>query len=285
MANIYSTIRIKSWEDLQKLYFSNKAHWKQWRFRGQSLSSWDLRPSIEIVCRDRFRKSWKLIPEIEQNIIREFKRNFHRYSSYLPKDDDRIEWIAFMQHHGAPTRLLDWTYSFYVALFFAIKQAQVGQSCAVWAIDHQWSWDRLRLLLPQNILDLIDNDPLWNKSPETHKALLNLCQPLVVPLNSYYQNERHSIQQGIFLAPLDLTKPFMENLKAFDTTANIRKHIIKIVLYCNKAFLHDALDALNRMNINRKSLFPGLDGFAKNLENLVGLHLGIRQPRSGIIPP
>jgi hypothetical protein len=40
-----------------------------------------------------------------------------------PDQDDWLEWIALMQHYGAPTRFLDWTYSLYVAVFFAVERS------------------------------------------------------------------------------------------------------------------------------------------------------------------
>jgi len=48
-------------------------------------------------------------------VVREFRRRAHQYVTDVPSDDDDLEWLALMQHHGAPTRLLDWTRSPHVA--------------------------------------------------------------------------------------------------------------------------------------------------------------------------
>jgi hypothetical protein len=50
--------------------------------------------------------------------VREFQRHFHRYTDVLVAPEDLTRWLALMQHHGAPTRFLDCSYSFWVALFF-----------------------------------------------------------------------------------------------------------------------------------------------------------------------
>jgi len=42
-----------------------------------------------------------------------------------------------MQHHGAPTRLLDFTYSFYIAAYFALEESE--KDCAIWALNMKWS--------------------------------------------------------------------------------------------------------------------------------------------------
>ena len=79
--------------------------------------------------------------------MRRFKRECHHHTGQLPKPADTMEWLSLMQHYGAPTRLLDWTYSFYAAVFFAVDgaaPASAGNTCCVWAVNADWLRDRFR---------------------------------------------------------------------------------------------------------------------------------------------
>jgi FRG domain len=70
----------------------------------------------------------------EQNcLLGAFKRRAHQYIPDLPDKEDELEWLALMQHYGAPTRLLDCTTSPYVATFFAATSVQSPEDSAVWA--------------------------------------------------------------------------------------------------------------------------------------------------------
>ena len=81
---------------------------------------WDLLTSL-----DRFYKLRKDdIRKIENNFLREFQRRYHNYSPKILEKSNRIEWWALMQHYGTPTRLLDCTYSFYVAVLFALEDIE-----------------------------------------------------------------------------------------------------------------------------------------------------------------
>lgn len=65
------------------------------------------------------------MPVVEKRLLREFKRAYpSRENTPAPRYDDDLAWLALMQHHGAPTRLLDWTFSPFVAAFFALDQTE-----------------------------------------------------------------------------------------------------------------------------------------------------------------
>src|SRR5216684_3693164 len=62
----------------------------------------------------------------------------HLFLAHVPDDADSFHWLALMQHHGAPTRLLDFTWSPYVAAFFALERAT--SDAAIWAINLPLLW-------------------------------------------------------------------------------------------------------------------------------------------------
>ena len=73
-------------------------------------------------------------------------------------------------------------------------------------------------------------------------------------------NERLTIQQGLFLCPAQVSTGFEENLQAMGTQGT---KIEKLIFPAN--LREEILAELNKMNINRASLFPGIDGFAQSL--------------------
>jgi len=172
-----------------------------------------------------------------------------------------------MQHHGAPTRLLDFTYSIYVAAYFALETATASDGgCAVWALDGPWALDGSvkaldkagkleaeRLLeRPLEGYEKVVHE-LWFKEPHAKAA----C-----PLNPFRLNERLRIQKGAFLVPGDVQASFMENLEALPGH-NEAAHVVKIVIPFE--LRREALRELFQMNVTRTSLFPGLDGYAQSL--------------------
>ena len=52
----------------------------------------------------------------EERIARIFQRKAHLFLTHIPERSDTFQWLALMQHHGAPTRSLDFTWSPYVLL-------------------------------------------------------------------------------------------------------------------------------------------------------------------------
>ena len=83
------------------------------------------------VPRDQWRQR-------EERAIRIFRRKAHVYLSDKSVLVDDLRCLAMMQHHGAPTRLLDFTKSPFVAAFFALEKA--GGPAAVYALNTPWIW-------------------------------------------------------------------------------------------------------------------------------------------------
>lgn len=262
------------WRDLQNLYETLSAQSdRQWLFRGQRVYGWDLESSLERACR-QFHPHLKDMTTWERWLLSEFKRHAHRYLGHLPADNDTLRWLALMQHHGAPTRLLDFSYSFYVGVYFAIECAKPGDHCALWVVDGKWCWTRAKEKLAPKLVKRIERDPVRGKTPDLQAKVLAHKIPRVVPDNSFFLDERLAVQQGVFLVPLDLTKPFMKNLRTDHKEGG--GHIRKIEICCTLKFFKEAQSQLRRMNVTRGSLFPDLDGFACGLKT----RIAISDPRS-----
>jgi hypothetical protein len=246
-----------SWPDLQaKLAMYDH----RWAFRGMGSATWSLQTSLE-------RLLISPVVEAERYLLSAFQRRAHHHVRDCPDPEDYLEWLALMQHHGAPTRLLDCTRSPYVALFFALAQpldAQ-GQAC-VWAIDIvSCKESAMQILAPS---PLNSNAATSLGKPDIFKAAFmreheNTGPPSVLcvaPIQPFRMNERLTIQQGLFLCPAQVRMGFEENLQATSMTGT---KIEKLVFPSN--LREDILAELNKMNINRASLFPGIDGFAQSL--------------------
>ncbi len=261
-----TTKTIRTWESLSDTYsllFSTK---RRWLFRGQKDAGWSLQPSLERAL-ERFRRPIDQLRWCERFLLREFKRNFHRYSSYVPLDCDDAEWLALMQHHGAPTRLLDWTYSFHIALFFAIESANERSKCAIWAVDN----DFLRNLLLREKATKFSKEErdIYDRGDDKDHRVLNrifdVDADIILPMNPLRLNKRLAVQQGIFLFSQSKTEPFSTTFDRLRKGNPDAFREFKIV--CSRRLLGNALRTLQNINVSRVSLFPGLDGFTQSLEN------------------
>jgi len=241
-----------------------------WIFRGHKNSKWELKTTL-----DRLIQASKIEPEkykeFEGGLLDKFRREYHLYSQRIPEHNDLLEWFSLMQHHGTPTRLLDWTYSFYIATFFALEDiyspGEDGvEEAAVWAINSDWLEKKINVSNKK----AFTCDDRHFRNPTNLRKIMNKSG--VVKVNPYYVHERLSVQQGCFLFPGDITESFVENLRALaqsdkDLKENLFQFVINKKKECRDASLQKyILDDLNRMNITRTSLFPGIDGYASSLK-------------------
>jgi hypothetical protein len=141
----------------------------------------------------------------------------------------------------------------------------------MWAIDNDWCErtgnEIARRKMPNAVHNVLEHDGflrelshIWGNQNKNSKW------SFVFPVRQKRSNVRLSIQQGLFLCPMKSSMTFMDNLMSLAQRNEISKRIAKIVLKADVRF--DGLYDLNNMNINRTTLFPGLDGFSQSLRNL-----------------
>jgi FRG domain. len=124
----YRVESVRSWDE-----YSDKvgALCHGWGFRGHADSTWPLMSTLGRYLNAYVKEKYWTVQE--ERIARIFQRKAHLFLTHIPERSDTFQWLALMQHHGAPTRLLDFTWSPYVAAFFAL--VQTTKQAAVWAVN------------------------------------------------------------------------------------------------------------------------------------------------------
>lgn len=238
-------------------------------FRGQK-ARYPLATTLERACKEPDSTLSTAARVLEERCIREFQRRVHHYVRDVPKPSHRFELLALMQHYGAPTRLLDWTYSLEVAAYFALVQTldEPTADAAIWIVNDTWckaaAIEALASTRSQTDLELLNRGIDYRDEPRMVRILLG--EPpvaFVFPLSPFRLNERLTLQKGVFLCPGDVTKSFEENLctlNGHDREENVLKFVVPPD--CRA----DAARRLFDLNITDATLFPGLDGFARSLK-------------------
>ena len=124
---------VKSWKALAEQVEQYAG--SQWIFRGVPDETFDLVPKIARPGTRKSRDGGALLPyslDEEKKMFGEFERIARPHFTHEPKSD--LECLAIAQHHGLPTRLLDWTESLFVAAFFALEEAGGKNPPAIYAI-------------------------------------------------------------------------------------------------------------------------------------------------------
>ncbi|WP_345256632.1 FRG domain-containing protein [Flaviaesturariibacter amylovorans] len=254
MDALYTTIALTHWSDFRNLVDKLSENWV---FRGQAEAAWDLQNTIERTDFIRLR------PEIEAEFMAEFQRGARNYLTRDQIPEHLIEWLALMQHHGAPTRLLDFTKSPFIAAYFAfeIALAEGGGNVAIWAINiHYLKQRSLEALRAQYGRELEASRNIVNETLFEKIFHGNHCS-LVFPVEPFRMNRRYSLQQSTFVSTGRAAEPFMEQLRFLGT--EMERAVLKIELPA--VLQKQVLRELQRMNLNRASLFPDLDGYAASM--------------------
>lgn len=197
-----------------------------WMFRGQACKEWPLIPKVGRS--DNHRSGYNLSSEI--TLLDNFTKSamIHMQGQHLPSSN--LQWMVLAQHHGLPTRLLDWTKSPFVAAFFALQDEDSTHDAAVYAID---------------IKREVTSDQ-WNVDPFLIASVARI-NPTIV-------SNRIVAQQGIFTI-----HPHPDTALTPRTGKRFSKYIFP------RDLKFQMKTKIVNISVNKHSLFLSLDGLADHL--------------------
>lgn len=246
---VLEELRVSTWNEFVAL----AADLDGWAFRGQQEARWALVSSLsrylEAFIPDR--STWRIR---EERAIRIFRRKAHNYLSNPAVLDNDLRCLALMQHHGAPTRLLDFTKSAFAAAFFAMESAVAD--AAVYALNTPKLWHASPVKNAQLNRETIDPRSEGN----FEKYFLSNDNEIIWIGEPTEMDQRLVAQSGTMVVPGMLDKSLDQILREYRDDDTLIKKII-----LPQAIREEAMKALYRMNITNATLFPDLDGLARSI--------------------
>jgi len=272
-------ISIASWRQFEDLI--RDPVYRGWAFRGQADADAPLLSALsrQLLYAGVHRDAW---PGQEERILRIFQRKAHLFLTHIPPDDDSFQWLGLMQHHGAPTRLFDLTWSPYVAAFFALERGL--ERSAVWAFNAaEINGPDVVTVAEGRQVDL-RSIGMWMRG-SYERDFLHSDVPFVVIGEPRVMNHRLVAQSGTFMVPGVLDKTVDEILAGYKTDQRL---VVRFEFETEKV-RSEAMRALYSMNITYSTLFPGLDGLARSLAYELEFHWAFdprtMEPFPGFPPP
>ena len=258
MPELANDIRVNSWAQLQDELFEDA--WNgdlgrfrsRYAFRGLSDSAYRLETTL------------MRLGGPYQSLERHLLRNFKKYArSNVVEQDSVWHWLAVAQHYGLPTRLLDWTYSPYVALHFATANIErFATDGVIWAVNYL----QTHQLLPRHLMEKLEEEGAnvftVGMLSTTQASLQEFSAPAQQNFALFFEppsiDDRITNQYALFSVMPDPGQA-LDNWLA-GHPGLWRRIVIPAPL---KWEIRDKLD---QANISERVLFPGLDGLSSWLK-------------------
>lgn len=249
---------MRCWNELQDQLFEDSWNPELGRFRSRyafrGLSDAGYRLETTLI---RLRGKYA---SLERHLLRNFRKYAHRS---VVESDSIWHWLSVAQHYGLPTRLLDWTYSPFIALHFATANIEKFDTDGViWAVNYV----KAHLELPGKLRERLELEganvftvEMLSEAVKSLYELAELCKnEFVVFFEPPSIDDRIVNQSALFSVmsgPSDILSDWL--MKRPDIW---RRIIIPASL---KWEIRDKLD---QANVTERVLFPGLDGLNRWLK-------------------
>jgi len=250
--------KIATWNELNDVLFDDTWNPRIRRFR--STFAYRGVAEAQYKLENGLQRLGKPYPNMERNLLKQFKKYSQRE---VVERDTEWHWLSVAQHHGLPTRLLDWTYSPLVALHFATADLDrhPNKAAAVWKVNYSQVHNFLqrseteildklgaRIFSADALAETIkDTDALDRRSAPNYDVAVFFEPPAI--------DDRIVNQFAYFSA---LSDPFL----SFDDwlrMPHVKKvDAVKIIIPNNLKW--EIRDKLDQSNINERVLMTGLDG-------------------------
>jgi hypothetical protein len=231
-------------------------------YRGHADAQWKLESSLERIIGEHW--SGESASKFEEFSLMEFQSKFHLYDRENVQPASKLAWLSIMQHYGVPTRLLDFTSSPYVALYFALESynPQTKSDFAVYALDYA-------AILDKSIHYISSRDAAFHETRATIHQQQDKVFDEVVDRFSYdiawvaepqLLNARLDRQAGSFLLSGNRE---LQIETVLDSAIYHGAHMTKFRI--SGALYEGIFALLRKMNLTSKSLYGDLDGLARSI--------------------
>ncbi len=247
--------RVDTWLELQDALFAGSWNEALGRFR-PSLAFRGV-PDVLHDLSTALNREGGTFADLEKDLL----RNFRKYARGTTTPCETIwDWLALAQHHGLPTRLLDWTFSPYVALHFLTEDpSRYDVDGAVWCVDYR----QTNRLLPKPL-----QAQLREEGADVFTA--ELLAGVAPDLPTFDRLAKHEFV--LFFEPPSLDERIVNPFALFAVMNGPRARLDVFLerqkkgvrrLIVPASLKREVRDKLDQANITERVLFPGLDGLSR----------------------
>jgi hypothetical protein len=261
-------IRVASWSELNEALYGES--WQEplgrfrsdFVFRGVSNAHYSTLATSLMRLGDGYQR-------LEGHLLRNFRKYAFLESREKVPVDSVWNWLAMAQHHGLPTRMLDWSYSPFVALHFATAPiSDMDDDGLLWCLNYVKS----REFLPQRLRVLLDEEGAFVFTAEMLQETTSTLAAFDA-LGGMAGDERHEFVA--FFEPPSIDARIVNQWALFslmsrsdlaldDWLADHPDLYRRIVIPAEIKW--EVRDKLDQANITERVLFPGLDGLSSWLK-------------------